>query len=103
MTSCSVGIRCPGKRGIKPFTRIQLAQISQGLVPHKTLAIGCGLQAKIVDDHHLTVSGKLNIQLDSVSPQLDGTLERGQRVLRSLAAGAPVSKIQRPSSKRERS
>jgi len=35
----------------------------------------------IVMDHDDPVAGRMNIQLDSVGPELDGPLERGNRVL----------------------
>jgi hypothetical protein len=46
---------------------------------------------KIVMNHGDTVGREVNIQLDRVSAELDGSSESGQSIFRKLARGAAMA------------
>jgi hypothetical protein len=48
----------------------------------------------IVDHDRDAIAAELDVQLDEVGLQLDGTLERGEGVLRPLAGSAPMGSRQ---------
>jgi hypothetical protein len=47
-------------------------------------------QSLVMEDHHVTVTAKLAIQLDHIRPRSDSPLEGETRIFREISGGAPV-------------
>ena len=64
---------------------VQFPQFSEREFVHRAPAVGGALKGRIVDGNETRVAGEVQVGLDKRGAQLNGSLERRERVLRCTA------------------
>ncbi len=73
-----------------PHPRVQLPQLRQRVIPHRSLAVRGAFQSFVVNGHEPCVPGEMKVGLDELGAERYRPLKRGQRILGGTAGGAAM-------------